>query len=137
MVEIKDTPTQVTESSFWDEIEWSQVTHNKIDKGDFLRIKSINRKLYSTFLGPESGTQFYLYKPLSWGKYKEIRLKGLDKDTTREYIINSCILWPNLDPISVSNLDAGIMLTLTNQILTVSNFLKDPDKALELILEIE
>lgn len=134
--ELTDTP-ELVDSGFWDDINWEQVALNKIGKKEFLITKSVNNKLYCTFLGPGDQLQFYMFKPLSWGKYKDIKDKQLDKDTTREYIINACVIWPKTDPIFVKNLDAGIMLTLANQILTVSNFLQDPSKALELILELE
>ena len=36
---------------FWNSISWDMVTYNKITKDDFLRVKSVNPKLYATFLG--------------------------------------------------------------------------------------
>jgi hypothetical protein len=131
--EIQDATTK----TFWDRVEWDNVGFNKISKEDYLRIRSLHPKLYATFLGPDKKTQFFLFKPLGWGKYKDIRAKDLDKDTTREYIVSSCILWPKMDPIVISNMDAGVMLALANQILAVSNFIKDPDQVLEFIFECE
>jgi len=127
---------KIADKSFWDEIDWDKVEFHKIKKEDFLRLKSVNKKLFATFLGSQDQLQFYLFKPLTWGKYKEIRSKELDKDVVHEYILNSSILWPQMNPVSIVNLDAGVMLTLVNQVLAVSNFLKEPDKALELILEV-
>jgi len=135
--EISKEAQPVLESSFWDEIDWDKVSHNKIDRGSFLRTKSLNSKIFATFLGPQDQLQFYLFKPLGWAKYKDIRSKDLDKDTVHEYIINACLIHPASNPIAVGNIDAGIMLTLVNQILTISNFLTDPNQALELLLEIK
>jgi len=128
---------QLTENSFWDNVTWESVKYNKISREDFLRLKVRNPKLFSSFLGSEDGLQFFLFKPISWGEFKDIRKKKLDKETTHEYILNTCLLWPKLDIPDINSLDGGIMLTLIQQILTVSNFLSTPEKALELILEIK
>ena len=134
--EIKVEEIQQVNSAFWDEINWDNIGFNKIKKDEFMRIRAINKKIYATFLGSQDQLQFYLFKPLSWGKYKDIRTKNLSKDSTHEYIINECVLWPKMDTVGLMGLDAGVMLTLVNQVLAVSNFIKDPDKALEMILEV-
>jgi len=124
------------EPSFYDEVNWDTVVHNKITKEKFVEIKARNSKVYATFLGPNESPAFYMFRPLKWGMYKEIRSKNLDKDSMNEYIVNTCVLWPIMDPIQIADEDAGIMLTLVYQIMAVSNFLSDPAKSLELIYEI-
>lgn len=129
--------TKPVENTFWEEISWENVKYNKITREDFLRAKVRHPKLYATFLGSEDSLQFFLFKPITWGEFKDIRKKKIDKETTHEYILNTCLIWPKLEIPDINSLDGGIMLTLIQQILTVSNFLNSPEKALELILEIQ
>jgi hypothetical protein len=122
--------------SFFESVQWENVKFNSIPKDQFLRTRAKYKKLYATFLGPAEAPSFYMFVPLTWGMYKEIRSKGLDKHSINEYIINSCIVWPKMDPVEIMNEDSGIMLTLVYQIMAVSNFLSDPSKSLELIYEL-
>lgn len=122
--------------AFYDEVDWSKVAHNPLTREEYAIARQKSKKAYATFLGSKDQLQFYMFKPLPWAAYKDIRSKGLDKDTTHEYIINSSIIVPRMDAITLANMDAGIILTLAQQILAVSNFLKDPNKSLEMILEI-
>lgn len=125
-----------TEVTFFDQVDWSKIKHNKITREDFLRIKAKCKKSYSTLLGSQDELQFYIFRPLMWSEYKDIRQKGLDKYATQEYIINTCILWPKQDVVSINSLESGILLTLVYQIMAVSYFLSDPSKALEMIIEV-
>ena len=95
----------VDETTFWDEISWEKVKYNKISREDFLKIKVRHPKMYSSFLGSEEGLQFFLFKPITWGEFKDIRKKKLDKETTHEYILNACLLWPRLDIPEINGLD--------------------------------
>lgn len=133
---MEETPEIVTRDFFAD-IDWDKVTFNKIDKLTFEKLRAKHEKLYATFLGNEDDYSFFLFKKLSWPEFKDIRAKKLDKDTTHDYILNTCIVWPKMDPLALNGLEAGIALTLVYQILTMSNFFKDPAKALDLILEVK
>lgn len=123
------------EPSFYSSIPWDKVAFNKISEEEYIRLKSKVKQTYVTFLGPPESLSFYMFKSLSWAEFKTIREKKLDKDTTHEYIVNSCVLYPKMDPIALNEEDSGIMLTLVYQILTVSNFLDNPLKALDIIYE--
>jgi hypothetical protein len=135
---MSEEATEQPDSSigFYDKVDWDLIGHNKISKEDFIRIKAKNRKSYATLLGSQDELQFFMFKPLYWPEYREIKSRGLDKYATQEYIINSCVVWPKLDPISLNTIESGIMLTLVYQILATSFFLNDPNKALEMIIEI-
>jgi hypothetical protein len=133
---MEETP-QVATRDFFADISWDKVTYNKIDRNTFERLKAKNDKLYATFLGNEDDYSFYMFKKLSWSEFKDIRAKKLDKDMTHDYILNTCVVWPKMDPITLNTLEAGVALTLVYQILIMSNFFKDPSKALELILEVK
>lgn len=126
----------LADGSFYDEINWDSVSFQKISKDDYIRTRAKNKKCYGTFLGPSDATAFYMFKPLNWGTYKDIRAKNLDKDTMNEYILNHCVVYPVMDPIEINNIDSGLMLTLVYQIMAVSNFLSDPKKSLDLIYEL-
>ena len=121
---------------FFDKVNWDAVGHNKIDKETYGRIRIANKRLYATLLGDEKETQFFMFKPLLWSDYKEIKAKSLDKVATHEFIFSSCVQWPKVNPILVANIEAGIMTTVVYQILSVSNFLSNPEKALEMIIEV-
>jgi hypothetical protein len=133
-----ETPDiNIADKTFWDEVTWDKVAYNQIEKNQFLRILAVNNKVYATFLGNQEQLQFYMYKPLSWPIFKEIKTKNLSKEDTHQKIIMECVMWPKMDVLEFNSLDAGIVLTLIYQILAVSNFLKNPDKALDMILEIK
>lgn len=123
------------DNSFFDSIPWEKISYNKIDKESYDRIKAKVKQCYVTFLGPPDALSFYMFKPLTWSEFKSIKEKKLDKDTTHEYIISNCILYPQTDPLTINDEDGGIILTLVYQILTVSNFLDNPLKALDIIYE--
>lgn len=131
-----ETAKPTTDISFYDKIDWSKIKHNRITREEFLKIKSKTKKSYSTLLGSQDELQFYIFRSLMWTEYRDIRQKGLDRFDTQEYIINSCILWPKQDVVSINSLEAGILLTLVYQVMAVSYFLSDPSKALEMILEV-
>lgn len=133
-----DEQTEKPDSSvtFYDKVDWDQIGFNKISKEDFIRFKAKNKKSYATLLGSQDELQFFMFRPLYWPEYREIKTKGLDKYATQEYILNSCMLWPKIDPIYINTLESGILLTLVYQILATSFFLNDPNKALEMIIEI-
>ena len=128
---------KIVDRNFWDDINWESVSFNKIDKITLEKLKAKHEKLYATFLGNEGDYSFFLFKKLSWTEFRDIRAKKLDKDTTHDYILNTCVVWPKLDPVALNTLEAGIALTLVYQILIMSNFFKDPQKCLELILEVK
>jgi hypothetical protein len=134
---IETDEINIADKTFWDEVTWDKVAFNQIDKLTFLRTLSINKKLYATFLGNQEQLQFYMYKPLSWPVFKEIKTKNLSKEETHQKIIMECVVWPRMDVLEFNSLDAGVVLTLVYQILAISNFLKNPDKALEMILELK
>jgi hypothetical protein len=125
---------QVATHDFFSDINWDKVTNNKIDRPTFEKVKAKYDKVYATFLGNEDDYSFFMFKKLSWPEFRDIRAKNLDKDMTHDYILNTCVVWPRMDPITLNTLEAGIALTLVYQILVMSNFFKDPSKALELIL---
>ena len=136
MADMKLEEVTTVDSAFYDDINWDVVAYNRLSKEEFLRIKQRNSKLFATFLGGEGQFQFYMFKPLTWPEYKEIRAKELDKDTTHEYIVNKAVVHPKMGPLEMNSLEAGIMLTLVQQILGMSNFLKDPNEALKMILKV-
>lgn len=128
--------TNIQDSSFWDEVEWDQIKYNTISREDFLKIKAKNRKIFATFLGPKESPSFYMFKPLKWGVYRDIRSKGLDKESVNDYVLNACMLWPVMDPIQINDEDAGMVHTLIYQIMSVSSFLNDPKASLNLLYEV-
>lgn len=134
-MEEESKPQEATQS-FYSNIKWDIISQNKIDEQTFNKLKARFGKLYGTFLGSEGSYAFYMFKSLKWSEFKDIRAKKLDKDLTHDYILNNAVVWPKMDPMSLSELDAGIALTLVYQVLTMSNFISDPTKALDLVLEI-
>ena len=133
MEEINTAAT--TDNGFWEKVDWSLIANNKIGKEDFYRIKAKHKKVYSTLLGAQDALSFFMFKPMMWPEYKEIRNRGLDKYETQEFIINNCVVWPKVDIVSLNTLEAGIMITLVYQIMATSYFLTDPNSALSMILE--
>jgi hypothetical protein len=133
MEQVQDKSTDVT---FWDKVNWDVVKYNKIERNDFLRIKARNKKSYGALLGSSEELSFFMFKALMWPEYKEMKVRNLSKYEMQEFIINSCVLWPKQDAISLNTLEAGIMTTLVYQIMAVSYFLNDPSKALEMIIEV-
>lgn len=129
--------TKIADKTLWDEVVWDKVAFNKVDKLTFLRILALNKKAYATFLGNQEQLQFYMFKPVSWGIFKELRNQKANKEELHEKIITECVIWPKIDVMEFNTMDAGVVLTLVHQILAVSNFLKNPDKALEMILEVK
>jgi hypothetical protein len=123
-------------AEFYDDMKWDLVARNKIERDQFLAIRSKTEKCYATFLGSQDNLAFYMFKALGWYEFKEIRQKEMDKDTTHEYIIENCLLWPRLGQDKMTSVEAGVALTLVYQILSMSNFLKDPSSALKMIVEI-
>jgi len=128
---------KLAKPDFFETINWDEVTYNAIDRMSYDKIYNRFSKIYCTFLGREDELHFFMFKSITWPEFKDIKAKKLDKDATHDYILNSCILWPKLGIMELNELDAGMALTLVYQILTMSNFFKDPSKALELILEVK
>ena len=128
-----EKPT-IVGAAFYDDMNWEYIKFNKPSREDFLRIRSKYEKCFATFLGGQDQLSFYMFKPLSWPDFKEIRTKGLDKLETHEYIIGECLLFPKFK--TFDDLEAGVALTLVYQILAQSNFLKDPSSALNMIVQI-
>jgi hypothetical protein len=77
-----------------------------------------------------------MFKALMWPEYKEMKQRNLNKYEMQEFIINSCVLWPKQDAISLNTMESGIMTTLVYQIMATSYFLNDPARCLEMILEV-
>lgn len=128
---------QKIETTFFQDVNWDRIAYNRIDEDSFNRILARYPKLYATFLGKEDEYTFFMFKKLSWPEFKDIRARKLDKDGYHDYILNNCIVWPKMDAFAMNELEAGMALTLVYQILVMSNFFKDPNKALELILEVK
>lgn len=125
------------DKDFFDEIPWETIAFNVIEKPEYLRLKASYTKLYATFLGPEDSLSFFMFKPLSWPEYKDIKKRNLSKDDSNDYILQNCIVYPELDIIDLNELDAGFALTLIYQVMTVSNFLEKPELALDQIFKIQ
>ena len=123
-------------ATFYDKVNWEAISHNKISKEDFIKIKTKNKKSYATLLGSQDELQFFMFRPLYWPEYRDIKSKSLDKYSTQEYIINTCVMWPKVDPVTLNTIESGILLTLVYQILATSFFLSDPNKAMEMIIEV-
>ena len=119
---------------FYNDVKWDLIAYNKIDQENFIKLRAKNPKIYATFLGPQDQLAFFMFKPLGWETYKEIKMQELDKFETHEHIIQNCLLWPVLTDKNMP--DAGTILTLVYQILAQSSFLKDPSQALKMIVEI-
>jgi hypothetical protein len=134
MSEEKQDPT--TEISFYDKVNWDIIKHNKISRDDFLRIKAKHKKAYATLLGAQDELNFFMFKALMWPEYKEMKQRNLNKYEMQEFIINSCVLWPKQDAVSLNTMESGIMTTLVYQIMATSYFLNDPTRCLEMILEV-
>jgi hypothetical protein len=132
----QETQTPDSTITFYDKVNWDAIGFNRITKEDFLRLKARNKKSYATLLGNSEELSFFMFKPLMWPEYKEIKERELNKYETQEYVINTCLLWPKQDTVSLNTLEAGLMTTLVYQIMAVSYFLTDPSKALEMIIEI-
>jgi hypothetical protein len=120
--------------SFFNDVSWEYVKYNKINQENFSRIRAKHEKIYATFLGTEESLSFYMFTPLDWETYKELRTKEMNKYDQQELILKSCLVWPLLN--GKVKLDAGTILTLVFQILAQSSFLKDPSAALRLVIEV-
>jgi hypothetical protein len=135
MSEAEKTPEILAaDFGFWSDINWELIKYNKISKEDFMRIRTENKKLYATFLGAEEELEFYLFTPLPWDLFKEIKQTELNKLATHDAIINKCLVWPKAN--SHDKVSAGVILTLVYQTLSMSNFLPDPTQALKMIIEV-
>lgn len=121
----------------YEELNWQFVKFNQIDKAQYDKLQARYDKLYCTFLGKTDEFTLFMFKPLKWSEFKDIRAKKLDKDLTHDYVLNSCIVHPKVDPIALAGLDAGMALTLVYQILIMSNFFKDPATSLQYVLEVK
>jgi hypothetical protein len=119
---------------FFNDVKWELIAYNKIDQESFIKMRAKNNKLYATFLGAQEQLAFYMFRPLSWETYKEIRNSELDKLETHELILKNCLVWPILNEKNIP--EAGTILTLVYQILAQSSFLKDPNQALKMIVEV-
>lgn len=133
MEQVHEVGSDIT---FWEKVNWDIVKHGKIPKEEFIKVKLKNKKSYGALLGSSGELSFYMFKPLMWPDYKEMKMRNLSKYEMQEFIINSCVLWPKQDIVSLNTMESGIMTTLVYQIMAVSYFLTDPSKALELIIEV-
>lgn len=132
--EIKSEEILNVDMSFFNEVKWQFIAHNKIDQASFIKLRNNNEKLFATFLGPQDQLSFYMFKPLDWETYKTIKNNELDKLETSELILTNCIAWPVLTQKNMP--DAGTVLTLVYQILAQSSFLKKPEDCLKVIVEV-
>lgn len=133
---MEETEKPTNDTGFYDKVNWEVIGHNRIKRDDFFRIKAKHKKSYATLVGSQDELSFFMFKPMMWPEYKEIRSRGLDKYETQEFIIQSCVIWPKQDIVSLNTMEAGILITLVYQIMAVSYFLNDPSKALEMIIEV-
>jgi hypothetical protein len=121
---------------FFNDVKWELVTNNKITKDIFLKIRAKNTKAFATFLGAQDHLSFFMFRPLSWPEFKEVRSSSMDKYEIHDFIVKNCILWPIINEGNIHTLEAGTALTLVYQILAQSSFLKDPSQALKMVIEI-
>lgn len=136
MEEIKAEEVLSVGVEFFNDVKWELISHNKINKDGFLKIRSKYKKVFATFLGAQDQLSFFMFKPISWPEYKEIRSTEMSKYDVHDYVIKKCLLWPIIDETNISSLEAGTALTLVYQILAQSSFLKDPSQALQMVIEI-
>lgn len=135
MEDIKPEETLTVGLEFFNDVKWELIKHNKITKEAFLKIRSKHNKVFATFLGAQDNLSFFMFKPISWNDYKEIRQGAIEKYDIHDFIIKNCLLWPILNEQGIT-LEAGTVLTLVYQILAQSSFLKDPSQALKMVIEI-
>lgn len=119
------------------EIHWEFIKYNIPDQTTYERLQTRYDKLFCSLLGKQDEYTCFIFKPLKWNEFKEIRAKKLDKDNTHDYILNACVVHPKLDPLALNQVDAGMALTLVYQILIMSNFFKDPSASLQYVLEVK
>lgn len=80
-------------------------------------IKKKNKEVYIYFFTDD---EFYIIRPLKRIEYKEIIQQSQDPDVVAEHIFKKQLLYPtNLD---LNELKAGVIPTMVNIILSVSNF---------------
>jgi hypothetical protein len=136
MEEIKAEETTQVGLEFWNDVKWDLVENNKITKDIFIKLRNKHKKAFATFLGAQDHLSFYMFRPLSWPEFKEIRTSTMDKYEVHDYIVKNCLLWPIVNDGNIQTLEAGTALTLVYQVLAQSSFLKDPSQALKMVIEI-
>ena len=136
MEEIKSEEVLTVGLDFYNDVKWELVSSNKITKEIFLKLRAKQKKAFATFLGGQDSLSFFMFRPLSWPEFKEIRSSSMDKYEIHDFIIKNCLMWPLINEGNIHTLEAGTALTLVYQVLAQSSFLKDPSQALKMVIEI-
>jgi hypothetical protein len=69
----------------------------------------------------------YIWRTLKRGEYKQIIKSGAatDKISYDETVVRRCVLWPKFTAVKTQAVDAGVIETLSKQILFQSGFVPD------------
>jgi len=82
-------------------------------------LKKKHKDLYLYFFSED---EFYVYRPVTRLEYKDLSTKYTNSDELAEQIVLNAVLYPKLKLDNLSDLKAGVVPTLLELILTVSNF---------------
>jgi hypothetical protein len=97
----------------------------KMDGGPTqVQIDEWKLKFGDVFVAKFSDVEKFVYRPLRRFEYKQILSVGQqdNKAFAEEKVVQTCVLWPVVDPTKVSMLKAGTVSTLVELIMAASNF---------------
>ena len=85
-------------------------------------IENLQKKHKELYLYFFTEDEFFIYRPLSRLEYKELVAQYGDKEELAEQIVLKGVLYPQITPQQLNDMKAGIVPTLLELILSVSQF---------------
>ena len=81
-------------------------------------------KFGDVYVASFSDDEKFIYRPMKRFEYKQVvQLNSGDNRTfAEEKVAQMCIVWPAIDPTTVSTLKAGTISTIVDLIMSASNF---------------
>jgi len=97
---------------------------NAIGKPSQEQINEWKLKFGELYSAKFSDTESYIYRPLRRLEYKQIMsvAQPENKSFAEERVVQTCVVWPVIDPTKMSVLKAGTISTLVDLIMAASNF---------------
>ena len=89
------------------------------------QIDNWKSKFGDIYVATFNPTEKYIYRPLKRFEYKQILQTGQapeNRTFSEEKIVEKCIIWPRIEPTSLSTMKAGTISTLVDLIMASSNF---------------
>ena len=89
-----------------------------------VQIDEWKAKFGDVFVAKFSSEEKFIYRPLRRFEYKQILSVSQqdNKAFAEEKVVQTCVLWPVIDPTKISTLKAGTVSTLVELIMSASNF---------------